>query len=162
MTLAEPLSAIFADAKPDIWEKTLVMYQGIVERTMTQLNIKCDSFQTTAEERGDLVRKVKDVCWSALKAKVTEERQDSSLLLKLRTRFEARFRYDERDVPRVWTPADDIDSYFTTARDEVPDSILKSRLFANLLLSSCTRPRNFSRCLQGLIFPSRISNRLFR
>lgn len=45
-------------------------------------------------------------------------------MAKLRTHFEERFRYDDKGVPRVWTPEDDIDGAFTKARDEVTDLLL--------------------------------------
>lgn len=34
-------------------------------------------------------------------------------------RFEEKFRYDDKGLPKVWKPEDDIDSYFKKARDEV-------------------------------------------
>lgn len=59
--------------------------------------------------------------WQVLRKKVDEELADSMLLLKLRSRFEEKFRYDEHGLPRVWKPEDDIDSYFRKARDEASD-----------------------------------------
>lgn len=54
----------------------------------------------------------------ALRAKIDEQTADQSFLAKLRTFFEERFRYDEKGVPRVWTPSDDIDGAFQKAKDE--------------------------------------------
>jgi hypothetical protein len=58
-----------------------------------------------------------------LRRKIDEELADSMLLLKLRSRFEDKFRYDEQGLPKVWKPEDDIDAYFKKARDDV--SVLK-------------------------------------
>lgn len=57
--------------------------------------------------------------WQALRAKVDEQTADPAILAKLRTHFEERFRYDDKGVPRVWKPEDDIDGAFQKARDEV-------------------------------------------
>lgn len=39
-------------------------------------------------------------------------------------RFEEKFRYDDKGLPKVWKPEDDIDSYFKKARDEVSSACL--------------------------------------
>lgn len=66
--------------------------------------------------------------WQALRAKVGEQTADASILTKLRSTFEERFRYDDNGVPRVWKPEDDIDTAFRKARDQV------CRLSINLAL----------------------------
>lgn len=57
--------------------------------------------------------------WIVLRAKIEEQTADQSLLGKLRTHFEERFRYDDEGVPRVWKPDDDIDGAFKKAKEEV-------------------------------------------
>lgn len=41
------------------------------------------------------------------------------LLLKLRSKFEDKFRYDDQGLPKVWKPEDDIDTHFKKAREDV-------------------------------------------
>ena len=77
------------------------------------------AFDCTTEENDGALRTLRRRAWLALRAKINEHTSDASFLAKLRTNFEERFRYDDKGVPRVWTPDDDIDSAFRKARDDV-------------------------------------------
>ncbi len=44
------------------------------------------------------------------------ETSDMLILSKLKTRFEKKFRYDAKGVPKVWLPGDDIESAFAEAK----------------------------------------------
>ena len=61
-------------------------------------------FNCTDEENTTALATLRKRAWLALRAKVDEQTADQSFLAKLRTHFEERFRYDEKGVPRVWTP----------------------------------------------------------
>lgn len=54
-----------------------------------------------------------------MRKKIDEQTADAVIVTKLRNYFEERFRYDEKGVPRVWRPEDDIDGIFAKARDKV-------------------------------------------
>ena len=49
---------------------------------------------------------------------VDEQTADAVMLIKLKLAFEDKFRYDADGVPRVWRPADDIDTAFRAAKEE--------------------------------------------
>lgn len=76
-------------------------------------------FDCTQEENDTALAVLRKRAWLALRAKIDEQTSDTSFLAKLRTHFEERFRYDEKGVPRVWTPEDDIDGAFKSAKDNV-------------------------------------------
>lgn len=76
-------------------------------------------FNCTDEENATALATLRKRAWLALRAKVDEQTSDSAFLSKLRTYFEERFRYDEHGVPRVWSPEDDIDGAFKSAKDQV-------------------------------------------
>lgn len=65
------------------------------------------------------LKTLKKRAWQALRAKLDEQLSDIGILSKLRSTFEERFRYDDKGVPRVWKPDDDIDTAFRKARDQV-------------------------------------------
>jgi hypothetical protein len=48
-----------------------------------------------------------------------QEVSESQIFDKLRRRFESHFRFDEKGLPRVWKPSDDIDSIYSKAKEEV-------------------------------------------
>jgi hypothetical protein len=56
---------------------------------------------------------------------IQSELADGPLLEKLRRKFESVFRYDEKGLPRVWKPTDDIDTLFSQSKQEViePDVV---------------------------------------
>ena len=78
-------------------------------------------FNCTEAENATALATLRKRAWIALRAKIDEQTADQSFLAKLRTYFEERFRYDEKGVPRVWTPSDEIDGAFSKAKDEVSD-----------------------------------------
>ncbi|ORX56723.1 root hair defective 3 GTP-binding protein [Hesseltinella vesiculosa] len=106
--LAEPISLALNDPQPTTWSTILLAYKSTLER----------GFNSTAEELEESVVTLKRDAWIVLRKKVDEELADNMLLLKLRTKFEEKFRYDEQGLPRVWKPEDDIDTYFKAAREE--------------------------------------------
>jgi hypothetical protein len=57
--------------------------------------------------------------WETLIHTIQVELSDGPLLEKLRRKFESVFRYDEKGLPRVWKPTDDIDTLFSRAKHEV-------------------------------------------
>jgi hypothetical protein len=76
-------------------------------------------FNSSDEELDESVKNLVKQSWLLLRRKIDEELADSMLLLKLRSKFEEKFRYDDDGLPRVWKPEDDIDSHFKKAREEV-------------------------------------------
>ena len=61
--------------------------------------------------------------WEVLLRVCGDEVGEATLLDKLRRRFEANFRYDEKGIPRIWKPADDIDTLYSASKLET-ESIL--------------------------------------
>lgn len=59
------------------------------------------------EENNEALTTLRRRAWAALRAKI-----DEPTAHKLRTYFEARFRYDKHGAPRLWKPNDDIDGAF--------------------------------------------------
>lgn len=92
----------------------------------TNVNTKyilSSGFNSSDEELEESVNNLVLQSWVLLRRKIDEELADSMLLLKLRSKFEEKFRYDDQGLPKVWKPEDDIDAYFKKARDDV--SVLK-------------------------------------
>ncbi|KAI9245724.1 RHD3/Sey1 [Helicostylum pulchrum] len=102
----------------DMWHKVIDTYKSTVSDGKKLLSKKAKSFDSSKEEIEKSVSDLKKRTWIALRKKVDEELADNLLLLKLRNRFEEKFRYDENGLPKVWKPQDDIDSRFKKARDE--------------------------------------------
>ncbi|ORY96959.1 RHD3/Sey1 [Syncephalastrum racemosum] len=116
--LSEPVSIALNNPTSDTWHKIIAAYQTTVEHGQKTLVDKAKSFNSSDEELEESIVGLQRQAWQVLRKKVDEELADSMLLLKLRSRFEEKFRYDEQGLPRVWKPEDDIDSHFRKARDE--------------------------------------------
>ena len=76
-------------------------------------------FNSTPEENEQSLYILRKRAWQTLRKRVDALTADAVILTTLRNHFEERFRYDEKGVPRVWKPEDDIDTAFRRARDKV-------------------------------------------
>ncbi|KAI9354914.1 RHD3/Sey1 [Pilaira anomala] len=116
--LADPIALELKQPKNDMWHKVIATYKSTVSDGEKLLSKKAKSFDSSKEEIEKSITDLKKRTWIVLRKKIDEELADNLLLLKLRNRFEEKFRYDEKGLPKVWKPQDDIDSQFKKARDE--------------------------------------------
>ncbi|GJE92681.1 root hair defective 3 GTP-binding protein [Phanerochaete sordida] len=116
--ISEPVEVHLSKSAPDMWDKVLVTFRATLGKAESAYLAKAKSFNCTEAENATALSTLRKRAWMALRAKIDEQTADQSFLAKLRTYFEERFRYDEKGVPRVWTPSDDIDGAFQKARDE--------------------------------------------
>jgi len=87
------------------------------------LQRKARVFELEPDEHSELITNLQRQGWILLTMKIQEESVDGLILYKLLNRFEERFQRDERGLPRVWKPNDDIDTPFRKARDETVNLI---------------------------------------
>ncbi|KAI8637905.1 RHD3/Sey1 [Parasitella parasitica] len=127
--LSEPITLVLNNPGPNPWDKILQAYLKTVENGQITLNKMAKSFNSSDDEVQDSITDLKLQAWIVLRKKVDEELADTMLLLKLRSRFEEKFRYDDHGLPRVWKPEDDIDTFFKRAKD---DTLTLIPLFAKI------------------------------
>ncbi|CAO3701686.1 unnamed protein product [Rhizopus stolonifer] len=127
--LSEPITLLLNDPQPDTWYKVIEVYKKAVEHGQTTLEKIAKSFNSSEDELKESVNDHKVQAWITLRKKIDEELADTMLLLKLRSRFEEKFRYDEHGLPRVWKPQDDIDAYFKSAKE---DTLKLVKLFSRI------------------------------
>ncbi|KAI8642931.1 RHD3/Sey1 [Parasitella parasitica] len=130
--LADPVALELNRPEKDMWHKIIEIYKSTVSDGEKLLAKKAKSFDSSEEEIAESTADLKRQTWVVLRKKVDEELTDNLLLLKLRNRFEEKFRYDDKGLPKVWEPEDDIDSYFKKARDE---TLLLIKIFSKIDLS---------------------------
>ncbi|KAG0225884.1 RHD3/Sey1 [Mortierella sp. GBAus27b] len=116
--LDEPVGMTLNNPGPSMWSRVISIYQSTVEEAEKLLEKKARTFDLDQTEQQELIVNLRRQAWVLLTKKVQEESVDGMMLLKLRNRFEEKFRYDEHGLPRVWKPDDDIDTPFQKARDE--------------------------------------------
>lgn len=121
-----------------MWHKIIQAYSKTVDHGQVSLNKTATSkkekhkrptqnwfifsyldFNSSEKELNESIKDLQLQAWTVLRKKIDEELADAMLLLKLRSSFEEKFRYDDKGLPRVWKPEDDIDSFFKKARDDV-------------------------------------------
>lgn len=102
-----------------MWDSVFISFRDILGKAEETYLTKAKSFDCTDEENNLALAVLRRRAWLALRSKVDEQTADTTLIGKLRVRFEDKFRYDENGVPRVWKPGDDIDTAFRQARDKV-------------------------------------------
>ncbi|KAF9980266.1 Dynamin-like GTPase that mediates homotypic ER fusion [Modicella reniformis] len=116
--LDEPVGLTLNNPTPSMWNRVITIYQNTVEEAEKLFQKKARTFDLDATEQTELIVNLRRQAWVLLTKKVQEESVDGMMLLKLRNKFEEKFRYDEHGLPRVWKPDDDIDTPFRKARDE--------------------------------------------
>ncbi|CEP07956.1 hypothetical protein [Parasitella parasitica] len=129
--LSEPITLALNNPGPNPWHRILQTYSKTVENGQKTLSNIAQSFNSSDTEVQDSITDLKLQAWIVLRKKVDEELADTMLLLKLRSRFEEKFRYDDHGLPRVWKPEDDIDTFFKRAKD---DTLTLIPLFSKISL----------------------------
>ncbi|CAG8456477.1 RHD3/Sey1 [Gigaspora rosea] len=114
----EFVSLYFKTPTNDMWEKIIKKFQQVLNNVEDQLLKRLKSFNATEDENIKAVSSLRKRSWLQLRKKIDDELADNMFLLKLRERFEEKFRYDDDGLPKVWKPEDDIDAHFRKARDE--------------------------------------------
>ncbi|KAF9202318.1 Dynamin-like GTPase that mediates homotypic ER fusion [Haplosporangium sp. Z 27] len=121
--LDEPVGLALNNPGPGMWGRIIAIYQRTVEDAEQLLQKKARTFDLDQKEQAELTVNLRRQAWVILTKKIQEESVDGMMLLKLRNRFEEKFRYDEHGLPRVWKPDDDIDTPFRKARDETVELV---------------------------------------
>jgi len=117
--LNDPIKLALDSPGPGMWGRVITIYKGEMEDTETLLHKKAKTFEMDQEELKSLVENMRMQGWVLATMKIQEECVDGLILYKLLNRFEEKFQRDERGLPRVWKPEDDIDTPYRKARDEV-------------------------------------------
>ncbi|CAG8722237.1 16408_t:CDS:10, partial [Dentiscutata erythropus] len=125
----EFVSLYFKTPTSDMWGKVVNKFQQVLDTVEEQLLKRAKSFNATEEENIKAISSLRKRSWLQLRKKIDDELADNMFLLKLRERFEEKFRYDDDGLPKVWKPEDDIDAHFRKARDEALNLI---PLFASI------------------------------
>ncbi|KAI0755918.1 root hair defective 3 GTP-binding protein [Irpex lacteus] len=121
--ISEPVELHLNRPSLKMWDSILKSFRELIDKAESSYLTKAQSFNCTEEENTTALTTLRKRAWLALRARIDEQTADQSFLAKLRTHFEERFRYDEKGVPRVWTPEDDIDGAFKKAKDETIELI---------------------------------------
>ncbi|KAF9186847.1 Dynamin-like GTPase that mediates homotypic ER fusion [Haplosporangium sp. Z 767] len=121
--LDEPVGLALNNPGPGMWGRVITIYQRTVEDGEQLLQKKARTFDLNEQEQAELIVNLRRQAWVLLTKKIQEESVDGMMLLKLRNRFEEKFRYDDHGLPRVWKPDDDIDTPFRKARDETVELV---------------------------------------
>ncbi|KAL1952615.1 hypothetical protein VTO42DRAFT_4680 [Malbranchea cinnamomea] len=101
----------------DIWDRVWSVFLETVSDAEKRFTERASSFDASLEEVDVGLWRLRRKSWGVLRAKIDEEMVEGNILLKLRENFEEKFRYDDSGVPRIWRPTDDIENFYTKARD---------------------------------------------
>ena len=101
----------------DLWDRIWTLFVDTVLDAERRFTERASSFDASLEEVDVGLWRLRRKSWGVLRAKIDEEVMEGNILLKLRENFEDKFRYDESGVPRIWRPTDDIEGFYTKARE---------------------------------------------
>ncbi|KAJ3258360.1 Dynamin-like GTPase that mediates homotypic ER fusion [Boothiomyces macroporosus] len=116
--LAEPVVVLLNDAPNDLWTKAVEILSNVIEETKRLSEVKLSELGVSEDVVQVSVLTMKHQAWELLLKVAKDEVADVQILEKLRRRFESQFRYDDKGLPRVWKPTDDIDSLFAVSKEK--------------------------------------------
>jgi len=104
---------------PEMWTIVLDSFADSCTRVEARLQDRANRFGVAEDEVKESVGLLRRNAWETFRRRVGDELSDNLVLVKLRTRLEDKFRYDEKTgLPRVWKPEDDMDPVYTKANEE--------------------------------------------
>ncbi|KAJ2576697.1 Dynamin-like GTPase that mediates homotypic ER fusion, partial [Coemansia sp. RSA 1836] len=122
--LARAARAALADvvAEPpgaDVWRRVLAAFDGEAAAGDAALARALDAagVAESSDDRRAAIGALHAALWEAAAGLLRDEAADARVLSRLRSAVEDAFRYDAHGLPRVWTPADDMDAAFAAARE---------------------------------------------
>ncbi|KAK7207424.1 RHD3/Sey1 [Myxozyma melibiosi] len=129
--LDESLPSIFRSPGEDMWDRVMLDFRETVATALAKYEVTNEEGETKydfglgglPEEVSAEIDQVLMDAWKVLHRKIREFGKAEAVLLRLREIFETKFKYDEKGVPRVWKPSDNIEEVYTTALNETMELI---------------------------------------
>ncbi|KAF9585060.1 Dynamin-like GTPase that mediates homotypic ER fusion [Lunasporangiospora selenospora] len=116
----EPIKLALDQPGPNMWGRVIDTYKTTLDEAQVMLRKKSQVFDLEEEKLTLMEENLRRQAWVLMTMKVQEESIEGLIVYKLLNRFEEQFQRDERGLPRVWKPSDDIDAPFRKARNEDP------------------------------------------
>ncbi|KAJ3047036.1 Dynamin-like GTPase that mediates homotypic ER fusion [Rhizophlyctis rosea] len=181
--LAEPISLHLNEGAPDMWRKVQNTFREAVTSAEDELRRRLNGsltlpflftnptgtedifdmtqpgFEFSSTDIVTQVQELKIQAWNALQKTIRQEVGDAQMAERLRARFEGVFRYDDKGLPRVWTPGDDMDGQFAKAREEADKLAIRFTKFDVPLTSldeDITHDERFDQDSLIVISPSKL------
>ncbi len=135
-TMDDHIASSFRTASQEMWDQILDAFQALLDHMLQDFTQECNVFAASKSEIQSGRNAMSGKSWAVLRGIIDTQLMDANILLHLREKFEAKFRYDD-GIPRVWKPSDDIDSVYRAARD---DGLAILPLFARIERSDGSEP----------------------
>ncbi|KAJ8324474.1 Dynamin-like GTPase that mediates homotypic ER fusion [Batrachochytrium dendrobatidis] len=119
--LVNPITDLFCKPTKLLWVDVLRTTKDVMTSISDTLTKSLSGFDVESSVILQEVKQIKIRIWDLMMEIVQAEIAEKALLEKLRERFEAKFRYDDKGIPRFWSPADDIDGTFKIAHEQADE-----------------------------------------
>ncbi|KAI8825342.1 RHD3/Sey1 [Chytriomyces cf. hyalinus JEL632] len=106
-----------------MWVGILNSFGEAVDFGVLQVQKRGQGFESTGDEIDGYKATIRWQTWTGLLETLNKETTDDLMLGRMKAIFEARFRYDENGVPRLWSLDDPIDTFFQVATDDADKSL---------------------------------------
>ncbi|KAK9480579.1 RHD3/Sey1 [Lipomyces japonicus] len=121
--LDDQLSGIFKSPSSDLWDRVLEAFNNSLLRSLSNFKVGSEDdkphydFGLGGNETEALaeILHVKLEAWKVFYQRIKEFSKTDNVLVRLREYFEEKFKYDEKGVPRLWSPSDNIDEIYSDA-----------------------------------------------
>ena len=127
--ITEGVMELFAETPKDMWPQALDLYHRTLGKYQKSFEQKVSGFAASQEESHQYLESLQSQIWECMRNKIKEELSDAMLQIRLKQRFEERFRYDDEGLPRVWSQDENFEPQFISAKDQAEELIV---LFAKM------------------------------
>ncbi|KAK9457988.1 RHD3/Sey1 [Dipodascopsis uninucleata] len=116
--LDENISTIFKVPSETMWDRVNESFKNSLDsRLQKYKTVNGYDFHLggTNEEREQASLNILSSAWKVFYFKLKELTKPDNIIMRLREQFEDKFKYDEKGIPRVWRPSDNIDDVYSVA-----------------------------------------------
>jgi hypothetical protein len=118
-SFAEPVALILDKGQQNMWSSISQAFLKVYAETVKLYEKRFRDFELSEDEFEDSMLKLKISIWQTFIDALKSTMLDVHVMDRLRTRFESKFKYDDKGLPRIWKMGDDVDSVFSKAKEEV-------------------------------------------
>lgn len=112
---------ILTKPTPKLWDDVTEKFDSIITESLKRFETddgKFDFRMGLSDENNEKEYKnIRAFAWHILGTIVHDYLKEDTIVSLLRDRFEAKFRYDHNDVPRLWKTEEEIDQSFRIAKE---------------------------------------------
>ncbi|KAL3233204.1 Protein SEY1 [Nakaseomyces bracarensis] len=112
---------ILTKPSPTLWDDVTDKFDSIISESLKRFQLEDGTYDfkmgLSQENNEKEYQNIRAFAWHILGTIVHDYLKEDTIVSLLRDRFEAKFRYDHNDIPRLWKNEEEIDLSFRIAKE---------------------------------------------